>query len=290
MSDRQSSPPEAPPATGELDLEAARASEAVFVWAPAARCGITLLQRLITSSREVLAFGEMGLLTRHLPAAILDVSSVADESREAREKLVAGDYNFWASAALPHTDLLVDACLRSFYTVVAAHDRSARAEGFPRWATKLPGVLPLNTHQIIAKLLPRSRHVWMTRHLEAVLRSYKSRGWLKNLMEVAKVSATWVRSMDQVLQLPDDGRTLVLRHEDLVSDPGTHVERLRAFIGVASLDASILDHRVNTFRGAANEGHSPDQYIRPSELTAEERATVTQIAGAHLDRLGYSLS
>lgn len=288
MSDRPASPSNPSPAGEGLDLESARTSEAVFIWAPAARCGITLLQRLITSSREILAFGEMDLLTRRLPAAILDVSSAAEESREAREKLVAGNYNFWASPALPHTELLVDACLRSFYTVVTAYDRSVHAEGFQRWATKLPGVMPANTHLIIAKLLPRSRHVWMTRQLEAVLRSYKSRGWLKNLMEVARVSATWVQSMDQIRQLPDDGRTLVLRHEDLVADPATHVERLRAFLGTASLDASTLDHRVNTFRGDTTRGHSPDEYIQPSELTAEERATMNQIAGAHLERLGYS--
>ena len=30
------------------------------------------------------------------------------------------------------------------------------------------------------------------------------------------------------------------------------------------------------------------EYIQPSELTPEERATMNQIAGPHLERLGYS--
>ena len=285
MSDRSGS---ASPASGsDLDIDAARASEAVFVWAPAARCGITLLQRLVSSSREILAFGEMDLLSRRLPAAILEVSAVADESRQAREQLVAGNYNFWASPALPHSEMLVDGCIRSFYTLVAAYDRSVQTDGFQRWATKLPSVVPSNTHQIVAKLLPRSRHVWMTRHVESVMRSYKSRQWLKTIVDVAKVSATWVQSMDQIRQLPDDGRTLVLRHEELVADPATHVERLRAFLGVANLDASILEHRVNTFRGEAARGHAPDQYIQPSELSPDERATMERMVGPHLERLGY---
>ncbi len=288
MSNRPSAPSAGPPPPdGGFDLEAARTSEAVFVWAPAARCGITLLQRLISSSGEILAFGEMDLLGRRLPAAILEVSSVAEESRQARERLATGDVNFWASPALPHSELLVDACIRSFYMLVSAYDRSVQAHGFQRWATKLPGVKPGNTQQIVAKLLPRSRHVWMTRDIEAVLRSYKSRQWLKTVVDVAKVSATWVQSLDQVQQLPSDGRTLVLRHEDLVADPATHIERLRDFLAVRSLDASVLEHRVNTFRGEAARGHSPTEYIQPSELSPDERAAMAQIAGPHLERLGY---
>ncbi len=279
-----------PDSGGDLDIDAARASEAVFVWAPAARCGITLLQRLISSSREILAFGEMDLLGRRLPAAILEVSAVAEESRQAREQLVAGNYNFWASPALPHSEMLVDACIRSFYTMVAAYDRSVRSDGLQRWATKLPSVVPSNTHQIVAKLLPRSRHVWMTRDLESVLRSYKSRQWLKTVVDVAKVSATWVQSMDQIQQLPDDGRTFVLRHEELVAQPAEQIERLRAFLGVKQLDATVLDHRVNTFKGEAARGHSPSEYIQPSELSPDERTTMERIAGPHLARFGYGAS
>ena len=51
----------------------------VFIWAPAQRCGTGLLQRLVTSSKEVIVFGEDRFFTDNLPNLMLEHAEHAEQ-------------------------------------------------------------------------------------------------------------------------------------------------------------------------------------------------------------------
>ena len=57
--------------------------EAVFIWAPVPRCGTGLLQRLVTSSRQVLVFGEDAFLVQVLPRSLLARHDARAETEQA---------------------------------------------------------------------------------------------------------------------------------------------------------------------------------------------------------------
>ena len=59
-----------------MDLQQAMAAHApIFITAPSARNGVTLIQRLLNSTRQIMVFGENTLLVDHLPNGALMASS-----------------------------------------------------------------------------------------------------------------------------------------------------------------------------------------------------------------------
>lgn len=263
-------------------LSRVAALEAVFIWAPIARCGTTLLQRLITSSREVLVYGEDFLLARHLPMRLLEVAANEEDAELARGRLVGGDYAFWSPAAAPRTDLYSEAVLRSFVEVVLAYETSTREDGFPRWGVKHPEFTLEHLH-VLRDVLPRSRHVCLYRRPEDALRSMKARRWFTCAAEAAGLARQWKGAVGRMLELAADEDVLVLRYEDLARE----IDRLRRFLCVSALDRSVLEVKVNTFEGSEGEGHGRGEYIAPVELTEEERLSLEEIPAPLLEATGY---
>jgi len=85
--------------------------------------------------------------------------------------------------------------------------------------------------------------------------------------------------MREVLDLRTDARMLFLKYEDLVANPTATVAAIEAFTGAKALDAKVFDVKVNTFKGDAERGFSPTQYIAPADLTDADRAAIAAHAG-----------
>ena len=92
----------------------------VFIWAPAQRCGTGLLQRLITSSKEVIVFGEDRFLTDNLPNLMLEHAEHAEQIKQDTGKLASGDHSGWYPSALPNYEGYLDCLL---YTSPSPRDR-----------------------------------------------------------------------------------------------------------------------------------------------------------------------
>ena len=88
-----------------------------------------------------------------------------------------------------------------------------------------------------------------------------------------------------MIDLAGDSRVLLVKYEDLLADRRGRLALLERFTGAEALDARVFDLKINTFRGAEADGHSPTQYIEPADLTEAERRIVMAKAGPVLTHL-----
>ncbi|MFT4975158.1 MAG: hypothetical protein ACI8S6_001045 [Myxococcota bacterium] len=256
------------------------ADNAVFIWAPTQRCGTGLLQRLVTSSREVLVFGEDRHIALDLPGQLLHCSRPLTDQSALRERLASGDLEGWYVHVYPPADAYRVSLIQNFNTLAALYTETARSHGFSRWGTKYPD-FQLNEAQVLSKLLPGARHLFIYRDIVDVLRSVKARGWLTSPQVAVQYARQWVRGVNQALSnLVGDERFHMIRYEDLVARPGAHLPDLAAFLGVSALDARVFSHRTN----------APSGYTAPLALTPAELAAADRIARPLRDMLGYTES
>jgi hypothetical protein len=260
----------------------------VFVWAPVSRCGTTLLQRLITSSREVFMFGEDRFFTRTVPQAMLAQTTVADSSAQARKKLEVGDYATWTAGVMPRHVEYIAALIKTFASICEAFETTAKAAGFPRFGTKLPQIHPQEL-AVIEKLLPRAKHVVLYRHVLDVLASQKSRLWVKTEADVREWTTKWTQGLHFALtHLAKAPNFSLLRYEDFIADRARSADFLCNFLELSSVDLAVFDQKVNTWVGREESGHGPNGYIAPKQLTDSEREAALAIARPVLGAAGYS--
>lgn len=262
----------------------------VFIWAPVQRCGTGLLQRLIASSRDVLIYGEDLFFAQFLPRALLGRSLARTESQAAVTRLAAGDYSGWYPAALPNLEKYSAALISAFYSICNVYSQDAGKAGFPRWGCKLPA-FESKEHAIIRSLLPRSKHVFIYRNIEDVLRSIKARKWLGSLDDVRRITSQWTLQTALVLDnARHDPGMLPLRYESLCADKEAQTGKLCDFLEIDNIDCAVFDHRVNTFPGSSANGFSKSQYIEPEKLSSDEIHVMRSIAGDLPRILGYESS
>jgi len=260
--------------------------EPVFLWAPSARNGITLMQRLITSSREILIMGENRLLTLNIPHGIAAALSTDDKVDESRQRLASGDFAFWSSAAGPVSAVYKNWLESATAALFNVYQYSAMVEGYKRWGIKEP-LLDARVVNTMNFFMPKAKHVFIYRNLPDVLRSHKARGWIKSASDCESYAANWAKSVPDILPLEEQGVGTVVRYEELMKDPDPICDRLEKALGCAPFDRSVLQKKVNTFQGSEDKGHSPSQYIEPADLTPEEWAAAKAVGSEAMELCGY---
>lgn len=111
--------------------------------------------------------------------------------------------------------------------------------------------------------------------LRQVRTDWKHRPWIRKMNTSEKVAHKWVSAIEMMERHAD--RMLVIRYEDLVSDPQSELQRLAKWLDVDPLgfNARIVS---DTSVGKHKQG-----------LTAQELDGVLRVAGPTLERLKYSL-
>ena len=100
--------------------------ENIFIWAPTQRCGTGLLQRLVTSSKEVLVFGEDKFLTDQLPKLMIEHAELDNDIKDSTSKLASGNYDGWFPSALPFYEDYIEALANSFKLMADAYSSTAK--------------------------------------------------------------------------------------------------------------------------------------------------------------------
>jgi hypothetical protein len=269
-------------------LQAVNAMRPVFIFAPTARNGITLLQRLFNSSGQIMVFGENVDLVERWPllvhAAVQTHQQLGPAMAASRQRF-AHTSEYWSSDLWPDTTQYVGIVLESFCRVVLLYDQTARDAGRPRWGLKNPMLRPATVDHLIP-LLPGARFIFLYRNLMDVLRSAKARQFVRTVHDVAVMAQRW-REHTAVMLEPRP-QVMVVRHEDLVSRPEEVVAAMEQFTGVQGMDRTVLQRRINTFQGPAQEGHSPSGYVTPQSLNDDEHRAALEQAGQLMSKLGYS--
>ena len=261
----------------------------VFLFAPTARNGITLVQRLLNSTRQIIIFGEDGYFIEVMPECFvkkMDFFAKAEYNRiKFREKYFARNTEFWSSNLGPDGAQYMQVMAQNFSCFVLFHQQWSEAKGLKRWGIKHP--LPnLITLDFFLRFLINARFIYLYRNLFDVARSAKARKWMQSPDEFTTMAQRWQGNLLPVLQSPWE-RVLVLKYEDLVADPETYIKKIEEFTEISNIDRNVMKRKINTFRGKIEDGESQNQYIEPKDLTGQESAILYEHAARAVAVTGY---
>ena len=260
----------------------------ILICAPTARSGTTLVQRLMCSADNGICFGEnlfgeMLLISRYVKGQVQFHENYREAETTGLEAVLGGDTARWMPDLSPEIESYKTALIRTFYVLPKyAQDYAVDIER-PVWGMKRPS-LDYQSLSLIMTLLPGARMIYVYRNIIDCLRSAKARGFVKTNEDVVKTCVEWRENMGAIGRWATEKRLLMLRYEDLVSDPAGIIPGVGRWVGLENIKLDVMDVKINTWKGEG-EGRSPDQYVPPIDLTEEEMGIVRQEAGAALHRL-----
>lgn len=249
--------------------------EPLFIWAPTTRCGTTLLQRLITSSDELIVYGEFEYYAMDLINIFTQLTRLKDDGQfdEDRKRYADGELDFWCPHLKPDTEQLQQSVAEHFYRITTIYENTAREDGFERWGLKNPH-FPEESLEPLRMLLPRSKHLFIIRNPYDVAESQKGRGWISSIDELRETARNWNQNVQGILnQYSNDDRSLIISFNDLIEDQSETVERLEQYLDIEGIDQSVFKMKVNNW---AEQGDDPEQYVEPKQLTPEEDDIITE--------------
>ena len=261
----------------------------IVVTSPTARCGTTLVQRLLTASQNGFVFGEeIGNQIRVLTTWFVGEMQRVDRSGAAIDEefvqALEGRSADWRPGLLPPSSVLMKAWVETYYQMPSVLAQYADSIGRPQWGFKYPG-LTRDAIKAFLQLMPQARVVYVFRNLYDVLKSAKARRFVNTPEETVEFCAQWATNMNEIAPLIGNDRITFLKYEDFVTQREAHVQFLEQRLGVTGLDVSVFEAKINTFKGAEEGGFSPSGYIEPVDLSEADRATISETAGPVLERL-----
>ena len=255
----------------------------IIVTSPTTRCGTTLVQRLISSSRDAFIYGEeVGLQTRRFGEWLIEVMQHLERNEHSIdadfERALAGTLKEWRPGLAPPAHVVLRASLEVFFQFPSALADHGPRIGRPRWGFKLPA-LRQDVMQLMLTLMPKAKVVYVVRHPIDALKSAKARRFVVTDEDREEFCAAWAKNFRDTLELFDRERMFLLCYEGLCDKQADYCSVLEAFTGVHGISTREFGNKVNTFRGEAADGCSASQYIAPQSLSDADEACVTAHAG-----------
>jgi len=256
----------------------------LIITAPVIRSGTTLLQRLLCSSRRALIYGELCAqdLEFFLNLYTFKVQEYTYHKQmyaTGLDKVLKGDVNDWIPDLMPDIDGYLAALSRSaFAGILYCRDYAARV-GRPVWGFKQPGWKPPML-RLLRTVMPKSRFIFIYRNVVDCLKSAKAKHAINSLQDVDEFCRTWAASLEYTLSLGDDPALLVLRYQELVSEPQTTLERIAKFSSVDDMNPAVLQRKINSWAGEDYIAQAKDGYTPPADLTEAEMQIVEDTTSA----------
>lgn len=259
----------------------------------APRSGTTLIQRLITSSKNAICLGEA------FAGRIFTLSSWVDKNAQLLsentekndadwETLKRGDTDFWMPGLeLPggQSTAALSVALSAYSQFLAACANNLQK---PIWGFKSPNH-DLEHVALLAKHTPNLKCIFVYRNIFDVVRSSKSRGWCDTPQKLRDICLSWCRRTKVIAGNAAMGNTIVsndlcvLKYEEMVDDIGPAIRQMEEFAGIEGIRRETADVKINTWPGS---GTLKTRYIEPSELNSQEITTIEEVCGDAL-RLLY---
>jgi len=219
----------------------------LLVLAAGQRCGSTLVQRLLSSSPDVLIWGEhVGQLRLIFAAGTRLTGWTTAFGESGRQGFARSGHQSFMANLTPEA-VHIDDAMRAF--VEALFARPAAELGRTVWGFKEVryGLAEATAFQ---RLFPDCRVVHITRDPRDILRSlevWERTGWKRSDTELA--IRNWLRVGASFWSEPAGPPPWVLRmrYEDLVADPLGWCTRIAEHCGLdeATLDTGVFDRRIH---------------------------------------------
>jgi hypothetical protein len=269
------------------------ASPPLIIVGPTTRCGTSLLQRAMNSTRKTVIYGENFTFMHKYPDILSGFDrNIAAKRRNidtSRKTLLAGE-DFEGSSLFPDYDKYANAVREGFYGIVRLYRADAAELGFDRWGLKHQ-IRDQRSFDVVPKLMGRAQFIFIYRELLAVTRSAKARwpGDFKSAIDYRRFGDNWARNIRTARSL-ESPRFIILRYEDFVAEPEAHLKKIETFTGIDGIQRSVMDRRINanplTDRDVRTSGVT---YRKPGTLTEKQIELLMTDARATYDELGYEL-
>ncbi len=266
----------------------------IIVVGPTTRCGTTLLQRLLNSTREIIIYGENFYMLQNVPQTIGGLHRHVETKQRiiktTMHMLRNTNEDFEGSNLFPDMEEYLQAVRGSFHLLMRFYDQYSQKMDFPRWGLKHQ-VFGVRGFQFLQKLLPEARYVMIYRDLYPVTKSAKAR-WPSDYPDLdaySQFGARWQRHIRE-MQSARAKHQLLFKYEDFIANPGPHIDRLESFIGTDQIDRSVMDRKINSNpRIDSADGLTVENtYVEPVELSESETQALFKNCVEFYRELGYS--
>ena len=237
----------------------------VFVLGCAWRCGSTLLQRLISSGKEVLIWGEQNGFLFELMSIGNRLEGIRPLTENQRADFERDGFGTWIANLNPSPDLFTTNVVRAFFE--SYYSQETQTLGFTRWGFKEVRY-DFKSAQFLLKAFPEARVLFLIRPLHEVLASNAVSDFYDCAGSAAGVTDLWVKNTQSFLENPDE-RILFVNYADLSS--GQALDSVCKHLDLRKpIDSSLLGTKV---RGA----YSPPQ-LSQRELDQLSRQDVRMLS------------
>lgn len=252
----------------------------LIITSPGPRCGTTLLQRLLCSSKRALIFGEKSvhdfeIFLNLYMAKVQEYGYSRESYNQELRKVLQGEVNDWIVSLMPDLDGYLAALRASAFAGLAyCRDFAVRA-GRPVWGFKYPG-WPPGMMGMIRAGMPGARFIFIQRDLPACLKSAKAQQLVVTEQDLRRFCQTWAAGVASAHEMKDGQAILFLNYEDLVQRPEDALASIAQFSGLPDLDRSVLERKINVWTGQQFGAQLENGYIPPAELTEAESGIVNE--------------
>lgn len=271
-------------------------TQAIFIVAPSRRCGTTLLQRAINSSREAIIYGENLAFTEILPNIIrdlnIDYEAKIRNTTYARNKILSGEYNFDASMLFPEFEDYARVMANNLRDLYRYYNQKSESYGFKTWGIK---------HQIrraeaflsFARFFPKARYIFVYRNVLDVAKSEKARypHSYKEPSDYEKLGRVWSRNVELMRRIQGDN-IIHLEYRDLAQASPETIDRIRQFCSLSCIDGGVFHLKLNVSPILDNltEEERNSNYRPPAALSQLEHQAVCLHAIETCRKRGYDVT
>jgi len=260
----------------------------ILLTSPTIRCSTTLLQRLLCSSTNAVIYGEEIGKDLELQLQIhASRKMVYTHSRQrfasSLERVLHGATNDWIPDLMPDIDGYLEALRLGSFAGLSYCQQYAKEQGRELWGFKYPGWQP-HLIRMLFDAMPGAVAIYIFRNLPDCVRSAKAWGELQSEADTQQFCAQWAGHMAFMTQWQHSRPVLMLKYEDLITEPAQTIERLGHFLPFADIKPEVLQHKINNMKEGVDTRRDHHDYIEPKGLTELESGFV-DAAMAALDSL-----
>lgn len=213
----------------------------IFVFGCAWRCGSTLLQRLLTSTGEILIWGEHVGLVHELVKIAIKLESNQHLSERQSSNFMDRGAKVWIANLNPKHENIKSFAIQIFlsnYYAKATHEL-----GYKRWGFKEVRY----DAQVAISLLeafPNSKAIFLVRDLNGVLSSNAANDWYDSVGGAKGVTSRWIKNIRTFLSVQDK-RVLTVSYSKIAKGDPTTFDAISSHVGLSTpIDVSLLSTKV----------------------------------------------
>lgn len=221
----------------------------IFIFSAGGRSGSTLLQRLVTSSKEVLIWGEGSGALNHILTSLkllyisLQPGSKGGGSGEMQFKAFLDskdESNKWVASMNPPFPHILNSYRNMFQNLYGA---PAKKIGYSRWGVKEIRA-DISTIKMLKILFPKAKFIFLVRNPFDCLRSIKQRNFmfLDNFgnpvlnNQLSHFAKNWANLS---AMYHGESQGFKLRYEDIINNK-LEISSLCQYLELAQMDVSLI--------------------------------------------------